>query len=335
MSCAAKISDFGHKRYKIALSRKSSFSIWILFPRSLVEMISDLEFLRHMDRIKVLLVDDQANMIRTMENMLSAICTFKRKRDNVFKARNGTDALSVIFRQTDDPNTQLDLVLLDWNMPQTPGIEVLRTVRRAEEPYIRDVPIIMVTGEAHKEDVVNAIYEGANAYLLKPFLVKDLRERMNPILRNKWSGLEISRAQNRRSEVRWGMREVPLNIRVELSDGTKKYGVVKNLSSGGLRVDMGEQEEADVVPLDEMQNVGHSSDIQDAVFIYFPDRAKPDDAVNKIEVKTVAKGIDSDEKHLFFSLHFPSGIQNDEISVKWSDWIEAAKERELAYRANW
>ncbi|MDH5543242.1 MAG: response regulator [Nitrospinota bacterium] len=298
-------------------------------------MISDLEFLRHMDRIKVLLVDDQANMIRTMENMLSAICTFKRKRDNVFKARNGTDALSVIFRQTDDPNTQLDLVLLDWNMPQTPGIEVLRTVRRAEEPYIRDVPIIMVTGEAHKEDVVNAIYEGANAYLLKPFLVKDLRERMNPILRNKWSGLEISRAQNRRSEVRWGMREVPLNIRVELSDGTKKYGVVKNLSSGGLRVDMGEQEEADVVPLDEMQNGGNSSDIQDAVSIYFPDRAKPDDAINKIEVKTVAKGIDNDEKHLFFSLHFHSGIQNDEISAKWNDWIETAKERELAYRANW
>jgi len=329
------ISVLDPNGYKIALSRKSSLSIWILFPRSLVEMISDLEFLRHMDRIKVLLVDDQANMIRTMENMLSAICTFKRKRDNVFKARNGTDALSVIFRQTDDPNTQLDLVLLDWNMPQTPGIEVLRTVRRAEEPYIRDVPIIMVTGEAHKEDVVNAIYEGANAYLLKPFLVKDLRERMNPILRNKWSGLEISRAQNRRSEVRWGMREVPLNIRVELSDGTKKYGVVKNLSSGGLRVDMGEQEEADVVPLDEMQNGGNSSDIQDAVSIYFPDRAKPDDAINKIEVKTVAKGIDNDEKHLFFSLHFHSGIQNDEISAKWNDWIETAKERELAYRANW
>ncbi|MBI5179224.1 MAG: response regulator, partial [Nitrospinae bacterium] len=144
------------------------------------ELIGDLEFLRKLSTMRVLIVDDQKNMIKTIENMLSSICSFKRKGESVMRANDGREALDILIER----RSHVDLVLLDWNMPQLPGIEVIRTIRTSEFSSVKDLPVIMITGESRLADVNDALYAGVDNYLLKPFVLDDMRTRMNPLLRH-------------------------------------------------------------------------------------------------------------------------------------------------------
>lgn len=281
------------------------------------ELIGDLEFIKRLDRIKVLLVDDQANMIRTVENMLASICQFKRKRDSIFRARNGEEALRIILNQIDEEEHHIDLVLLDWNMPKMPGIEVLRTIRASEKPFIKDVPVIMITGEAESVDVQNAIYEGANAYLLKPFLIPDLRGRMQPLLRNLWSGKKISRAENRRKEVRYNLREHALDVRVEFEDGDKKPAEARNVSNSGMMVRLEKVEGNEVK----------------AIHIPVSNKAEAETFV--VKAFPFVRELEDHPEMMDVGICFKDGFDSEETKTAWSDWVEYAREKELAYRANW
>jgi len=106
--------------------------------------------------IAVMIVDDSRIMRSTVKGVFSGMastCTF-------VEAKDGEEALALLEEQT------INLILLDWNMPKLSGIDFLKQVR-AMEKY-KDLPIIMVTSEAAKFNVIEALKNGATDYITKP-----------------------------------------------------------------------------------------------------------------------------------------------------------------------
>ena len=117
----------------------------------------------------VLVVDDSRIMRNIVKNTFSLMkipCQF-------VEAANGQEALLQL------QNQKIDLVLLDWNMPQLSGIDFLKQVR-AQEEYVK-LPIIMVTSEAAKYNVIEALKAGATDYIVKPVNEKNFRDKINRI----------------------------------------------------------------------------------------------------------------------------------------------------------
>lgn len=118
--------------------------------------------------MKILIVDDFSTMRRIIKNLL---------RDLGF---NNTD-------EADDGNTGLpklqtgnfDFLVTDWNMPGMTGIDLLRAVRADEK--LKTMPVLMVTAEAKKEQIVLAAQEGVNGYIVKPFTAQTLKEKIDKI----------------------------------------------------------------------------------------------------------------------------------------------------------
>ena len=118
--------------------------------------------------MKILIVDDFSTMRRIIKNLL---------RDLGF---NNTD-------EADDGNTGLpkllsgnyDFLVTDWNMPGMTGIDLLRAVRA--DAKLTDLPVLMVTAEAKKEQIVMAAQEGVNGYIVKPFTAQTLKEKIDKI----------------------------------------------------------------------------------------------------------------------------------------------------------
>ena len=118
--------------------------------------------------MKILIVDDFSTMRRIIKNLL---------RDLGF---NNTD-------EADDGNTGLpklqsgnfDFLVTDWNMPGMTGIDLLRAVRA--DPNLNTLPVLMVTAEAKKEQIVMAAQEGVNGYIVKPFTAQTLKEKIDKI----------------------------------------------------------------------------------------------------------------------------------------------------------
>lgn len=104
--------------------------------------------------MKALVVDDSGLMRRIL---LAALA--KAEIDDVVQAADGTEAVAAVVEQ------DFDLVLMDWNLPNLKGIDAIREIRRMG----CDMPIIMVTSEAEKVRVIEAIKAGADNYVVKPF----------------------------------------------------------------------------------------------------------------------------------------------------------------------
>lgn len=114
----------------------------------------------------VLVVDDSRIMRNIVKNTFTAMnipCQF-------VEAGNGKDALILLEKQ------EINLVLLDWNMPELSGLDFLKRVR-AMEKY-RSLPIIMVTSEAARYNVIEALKNGATDYIIKPVNEKSFREKL-------------------------------------------------------------------------------------------------------------------------------------------------------------
>ena len=77
---------------------------------------------------------------------------------------------------------KIDLIISDWNMPKMTGIELLKTIR-ADAKYGR-IPVLMVTAEAEKEYILQAIQAGVNNYIVKPFTAEILKEKLEKIFAN-------------------------------------------------------------------------------------------------------------------------------------------------------
>ncbi len=122
---------------------------------------------------RFLIVDDMSTMrkiIRTILNQLGYT--------SVDEAENGKEALAKL------KVGNYQFVLMDWNMPEMDGFEALKAIRADEK--LKDIPVIMVTAEAKKENVLMAIQAGANNYVVKPFTPEVLKEKIEKV----WTALK-------------------------------------------------------------------------------------------------------------------------------------------------
>lgn len=123
-------------------------------------------------KIKVLVVDDFPTMRRIIKNLLKQLGF-----ENIEEAENGEDA----YRKL--KSGDFGLVVSDWNMPVMEGIELLKKVR--SDPQLKDIPFLMVTAEAEKEKVIEAIKAGVDNYIVKPFTGEVLKEKLEKIAQKK------------------------------------------------------------------------------------------------------------------------------------------------------
>jgi len=114
--------------------------------------------------MKILLVDDSRTIRNIQKNTLKTL-----GYEDVTEAADGIEALAVIAKQ------RPDLMLVDWNMPNMDGITLIRKVRETDKA----MPIIMVTTEAEKTRVLEAVKAGVNNYVVKPFAADTLAEKIN------------------------------------------------------------------------------------------------------------------------------------------------------------
>ena len=120
--------------------------------------------------IKILIVDDFATMRRILKNILKQL-DFK----NLVEADDGTSAWELLEEQ------KIDLVISDWNMPKMTGLELLKKVR-ASDTY-KTVPFLMVTAEAQKQNVIEAVQAGVSNYVVKPFTAEAISDKLEKILK--------------------------------------------------------------------------------------------------------------------------------------------------------
>jgi two-component system, chemotaxis family, chemotaxis protein CheY len=120
--------------------------------------------------MKILVVDDMSTMRRIVKNIMKQLGFA-----NVEEAENGQEALAKLRAET------FGFVISDWNMPVMTGIDMLRAIRADEK--LKPIPVLMVTAEAQKENLVEAIQAGVSNYIVKPFTAEVLQEKMNKIFK--------------------------------------------------------------------------------------------------------------------------------------------------------
>ena len=98
----------------------------------------------------------------------------KPKKTDVDEAEDGVVGLAKL------QNGNFDFVVSDWNMPNMSGIDMLRAIRADQK--LRNIPVLMVTAEAKKENIIEAAQAGASGYVVKPFTAVTLEEKMNKVL---------------------------------------------------------------------------------------------------------------------------------------------------------
>ena len=119
--------------------------------------------------LKILVVDDFSTMRRIVRNLLKEMGYV-----NVDEAEDGAAALAKLR------GGGFEFVVSDLNMPNMNGFELLRQIRA--DPALKALPVLLVTAEAKKEDIVMAAQTGASGYIVKPFTKATLEEKVNKIL---------------------------------------------------------------------------------------------------------------------------------------------------------
>ncbi len=120
---------------------------------------------------RFLVVDDFSTMRRIVRNLLKELGFV-----NVQEAEDGVQALNKLRADT------FDFVVSDWNMPNMTGIELLRAIRA--DAKLKHLPVLMVTAEAKRENIIEAAQAGASGYVVKPFTAATLDEKLKKIFQN-------------------------------------------------------------------------------------------------------------------------------------------------------
>lgn len=118
--------------------------------------------------MKFLVVDDFSTMRRIVRNLLKEL-----GYSNVEEAEDGAIGLSKL------KGGDFDFVVSDWNMPNMDGLTMLQNIRA--DPELKTLPVLMVTAEAKKENIIAAAQAGANGYVVKPFTAATLDEKLGKI----------------------------------------------------------------------------------------------------------------------------------------------------------
>lgn len=118
--------------------------------------------------IKILIVDDFSTMRRIIKNLLRDLGF-----NNTFEADDGSTALPML------KNGDYDFVVTDWNMPGMEGIDLLKEIRK--DQALCHIPVLMVTAEAKREQIIEAAQSGVNGYIIKPFTAATLKEKLDKI----------------------------------------------------------------------------------------------------------------------------------------------------------
>lgn len=118
--------------------------------------------------LKILVVDDFPTMRRIIRNLLKDL-----GYENVDEAEDGAIGLEKLR------NGSFDFVVSDWNMPNLDGLEMLKQIRA--DANLSALPVLMVTAEAKKENIIAAAQAGASGYVVKPFTAATLEEKLNKI----------------------------------------------------------------------------------------------------------------------------------------------------------
>ncbi len=119
--------------------------------------------------LKFLVVDDFSTMRRIIKNLLHDL-----GYQNVSEADDGTTALPML------QGGDVDFLITDWNMPGMPGLDLLKAVR--SDPKLAKLPVLMLTAEAKREQIVEAAQAGVSGYVIKPFTAETLKEKLEKIL---------------------------------------------------------------------------------------------------------------------------------------------------------
>jgi two-component system chemotaxis response regulator CheY len=120
---------------------------------------------------KFLVVDDSLTMRRIVINTLKSI-----GYENVLEASDGKDAMAKLLSEG------ADFLITDWNMPEMNGLDLSKWVR-ATEPFT-SMPILMVTTRGNKEDVIEAMKNRVNNYIVKPFTAQGLKDKIDQVLKS-------------------------------------------------------------------------------------------------------------------------------------------------------
>jgi two-component system chemotaxis response regulator CheY len=125
--------------------------------------------------LKFLVVDDFSTMRRIVKNLLHDL-----GYANVTEADDGQTALPLL------QSGGFDFLITDWNMPGMPGLDLLKAVRK--DSKLAAMPVLMLTAEAKREQIVEAAQAGVNGYVIKPFTAATLKEKIDKILESRSAG---------------------------------------------------------------------------------------------------------------------------------------------------
>ena len=118
--------------------------------------------------LKILIVDDFSTMRRIVKNLLHDL-----GYTNTHEADDGKTAWPLL------QSGGFDFVVTDWNMPGMTGIDLLKAIRG--EPRLAGLPVLMVTAEAQRDQIIEAAKAGVNGYIIKPFTAATLQEKLDRI----------------------------------------------------------------------------------------------------------------------------------------------------------
>ncbi|MER2553303.1 MAG: chemotaxis response regulator CheY [Thauera sp.] len=126
-------------------------------------------------KTRFLVVDDFSTMRRIVRNLLKELGFA-----NVDEAEDGAVALQKL------KSAPYDFVVTDWNMPNMDGLALLQSIRRT--PQLKHLPVLMITAEAKKENIIAAAQAGASGYVVKPFTAATLAEKLDKIFEKMGRG---------------------------------------------------------------------------------------------------------------------------------------------------
>lgn len=122
---------------------------------------------------KILIVDDMASIRDLVKGHLKTL-GYK----NVLEAENGEDAMTKVV-QADASGSPIQLIVSDWNMPQMNGIEFLKQIR-AHQSFSK-MPFLLLTSEAERDQVTEAVLAGVSQYVVKPFSGKVFEDKLKAV----------------------------------------------------------------------------------------------------------------------------------------------------------